>query len=172
LLVLVAASLRAPRADRTRATAILWGGWLLVGGAVLSAMQGIVHAYYTATLAPAIAALTAAGAAALWQRSRQRRDSAPARLAAATMAAASGAWAFVLLERTPDWLPWLRWIVLLGSVAAALALACAAVPPLIAAAAARFRRRSGGPGTPNAVHAPGRPGRHSMRTTALASGVA
>ena len=33
--------------------------------------------------------------------------------------AATGVWAFILLDRTPDWLPALRWIVLAGSVVVA-----------------------------------------------------
>ena len=38
--------------------------------------------------------------------------------------AASAAWAYVLLNRTPDWLPWLRWVVLVaGAAAAGLVLA-------------------------------------------------
>ena len=28
-------------------------------------------------------------------------------------------WAYILLDRTPDWLPWLRWVVLVAGVAAA-----------------------------------------------------
>ena len=49
------------RTDRTRAALIIWGGWLLVTGAVLSFASGIIHTYYTVELAPAIAALVAIG---------------------------------------------------------------------------------------------------------------
>jgi hypothetical protein len=28
-------------------------------------------------------------------------------------------WAYILLDRTPDWLPWLRWVIVLAGVAAA-----------------------------------------------------
>ena len=38
----------------------------------------------------------------------------------------TGVWAFVLLDRTPDWLPALRWIVLVGSVIVAVLLAVGA----------------------------------------------
>jgi hypothetical protein len=31
-------------------------------------------------------------------------------------------WSFVLLDRTPDWLPWLRWLVLISGLAAMAAL--------------------------------------------------
>ena len=44
---------------------LLWGGWLVVSGAVLSAMSGTYHDYYTVALAPAVAALVAALLAAV-----------------------------------------------------------------------------------------------------------
>ena len=59
------------RTDRTRAAAILWGGWLLVTGAVLSFASGIIHTYYTVELAPAIAALVGIATVVLW---RHRAD--------------------------------------------------------------------------------------------------
>ena len=58
---------RAPRTDRTRAAALLWGGWLVLTGLVFSYMSGIIHPYYTVALAPAIAALAGIGAVTLWQ---------------------------------------------------------------------------------------------------------
>jgi hypothetical protein len=58
---------RAPRTDRRRAAALLWGGWLLLTGAVFSLMAGIIHPYYTVALAPAIAALAGIGAVTAWQ---------------------------------------------------------------------------------------------------------
>lgn len=39
------------------------------------------------------------------------------------MAAGTGVWGFVLLDRTPDWLPAMRWIVLVGSVVLAVLVA-------------------------------------------------
>jgi 4-amino-4-deoxy-L-arabinose transferase-like glycosyltransferase len=45
-----------------------------------------------------------------------------ARIVLALMSAGTGVWAFVLADRTPDWLPVLRWIVLAGSVVLALML--------------------------------------------------
>ena len=38
------------------------------------------------------------------------------------MLAATGVWNFVLLNRTPDWLPWLRWTVLVGAILVAAVL--------------------------------------------------
>ena len=44
------------------------------------------------------------------------------------MLAVTGVWAFVLLNRTPDWLPALRWIVLVGSVIVAAVVAVGPAP--------------------------------------------
>ena len=38
------------------------------------------------------------------------------------MSAVTGVWAVILLERTPDWWPALRWIVLAGSIIVAVTL--------------------------------------------------
>ncbi|WTZ53406.1 glycosyltransferase family 39 protein [Nocardia sp. NBC_01388] len=102
---------RTPRTGRSRAALLLWGGWLLVTGVVFSYMQGTIHPYYTVALAPAIAALIGVSVVELW-RARQFRT---ARIALAAMAATTGVWNFILLDRTPDWYPPLRWIVLIGS---------------------------------------------------------
>ena len=48
---------RTARTAGVRASLLLWGGWLLVTGAVFSFMDGTIHPYYTVALAPAIAAL-------------------------------------------------------------------------------------------------------------------
>ena len=58
---------RRPRTDPLRASAIVWGGWLLVTGVVLSFASGIIHPYYTVALAPAIAALVGSAAVELWR---------------------------------------------------------------------------------------------------------
>jgi 4-amino-4-deoxy-L-arabinose transferase-like glycosyltransferase len=133
-------SRRAARTDRTRAAALLWGGWVLVTGLVFSYMNGIIHPYYMVALAPGIAALTGIGAMALW-----RAPLGAAKLAGCIAAAcgvlASAVWAYVLLDRTPDWLPWLRWVVLVAGVAAAgLVLAGPALARLGAVATSRRGR--------------------------------
>jgi 4-amino-4-deoxy-L-arabinose transferase-like glycosyltransferase len=121
-LVLAAAMLwmtrRAPRTDRIRAATIIWLGWLLVTGLVISFAQGIIHEYYTVALAPAIAALVGMGATLLWKH----RASAAARITLAVSVAVTAFWASVLLARTPDFLPGLRWVVLVAGTAAALAI--------------------------------------------------
>jgi 4-amino-4-deoxy-L-arabinose transferase-like glycosyltransferase len=119
LLVTAWFTLRAPRTDRVRAGLVLWGGWLVVTGVVFSFMAGTVHPYYNVALAPAVAALVGIGVAQLVQR----RDSTVARPVLAVMLAATGMWAFALLNRTPEWWPAVRWAVLIGSVVVALLLA-------------------------------------------------
>jgi 4-amino-4-deoxy-L-arabinose transferase-like glycosyltransferase len=105
---------RAPRTDALRAATVLWGGWLLVTAGVFSLMAGIFHDYYLVALAPAIAALVGVGGLTLWRA----RAALVARVALAGVVALSAAWAFVLLRRTPTWLPWLAWVVLgLGAFA-------------------------------------------------------
>jgi 4-amino-4-deoxy-L-arabinose transferase-like glycosyltransferase len=120
LIALVAvpvATWTAPRTDRARAAALMWGGWLLVTGVVFSYMSGTIHPYYTVALAPAIAALVAVGARVLWSY----RSALRARLVLAAMVVASAGWAFVLLGRV-SWMPGLRWGALVAGVVAAVAL--------------------------------------------------
>ncbi len=116
---------RRPRTDQVRASLIVWGGWLVVTGVTFSAMQGIIHPYYTVALAPAIAALVGIGGQQLWKHRRS-----PAALG--TLAGSivlSGIWAKVLLARTPDFVPWLSPTVLVGSfLAAGLVVAAALLP--------------------------------------------
>ncbi|MGI5427373.1 ArnT family glycosyltransferase [Streptomyces sp. CA-179760] len=53
---------REPRTDPLRAGFLLWGGWLAIHAVVFSVSNGN-HVYYTAVLAPAIAALAGGGLA-------------------------------------------------------------------------------------------------------------
>jgi 4-amino-4-deoxy-L-arabinose transferase-like glycosyltransferase len=136
-LVLLVAGLwftrRAPRTDRTRAGLVLWGGWLLVTAATFSFMAGIFHAYYSVALAPAVAALVGIGAWLLWTH----RGSLVAGFVSTTAVAMTSVLAFYLLGRTPDFLPWLRWAVLVvGLVAALLVAGLPLMPRRVAAAVA------------------------------------
>jgi 4-amino-4-deoxy-L-arabinose transferase-like glycosyltransferase len=115
LVVMLWVSRRAARTDRTRAAAILWGGWLLVAGLVLSFMSGTTHSYYAVALAPPIGALTGIGAVAAWRI--RRTWSGRGALAAAL--AVTAAWAWVLLGRNPGWYPWLRMAIAVAAVGAA-----------------------------------------------------
>ncbi|WP_328362251.1 glycosyltransferase family 39 protein [Mycobacterium sp. NBC_00419] len=110
---------RAPRTDHTRAALLLWGGWLVVTALVFSFMKGIMHPYYTVALAPAVAAVLGISVRELW---RGRQFAVP-RCTLAAMIAATGIWNVILLDRTPDWLPWLRWVILVGAIAVAAVLA-------------------------------------------------
>jgi 4-amino-4-deoxy-L-arabinose transferase-like glycosyltransferase len=92
----------------TRAGWVLWGSWLLVLGLVFSAQQGIFHSYYTTQLAPAIAALAAAGLAVLW---RYRNASGPAWLLLPAGLALTAVWAWVLISRDTTWNGWARYAV-------------------------------------------------------------
>jgi 4-amino-4-deoxy-L-arabinose transferase-like glycosyltransferase len=115
LVAVLVARRRAPRTDRLRAAAIIWGGWLLVTGAIFSYGQGVIHTYYTVALAPAIAALVAVGGSLLWRE----RDHLWARLVAAGAVAFTAGWAWELLDRTPSWNPALRWVVVVAGAVAA-----------------------------------------------------
>ncbi|MCI0386996.1 glycosyltransferase family 39 protein [Streptomyces sp. CNQ085] len=121
---------RAGRTDPTRGSFMLWGGSLLLTAAVFSHMAGIFHEYYTVALAPYIAALIGMGSAVLWER---RRSASVSLTLAATTAITAG-WGYVLLGRTPEYLPWLKWAVLAGGLAGALGL-------LLAGFAGRTGRR-------------------------------
>jgi 4-amino-4-deoxy-L-arabinose transferase-like glycosyltransferase len=128
-------SRRAARTDKTRAAALLWGGWVVVTGLVFSYMTGIIHPYYTVALAPGIGALVGIGAmalsggvwwgfvvrppgAALWQA----RLSLAGRMVAAATVLGTAMLAYIVLDRTPDWLPWLRWVVVIAGVLGACAV--------------------------------------------------
>lgn len=109
---------RGARTDMVRASTLMWGGWLLVTGAVFSFMDGIIHPYYTVALAPAIAALVGISAVELWRR----RAHPAARAVLALTLAGTGGWTFALLSRLPQWWPVLRWSVLIVSVVVAVVL--------------------------------------------------
>ncbi|WP_410563576.1 glycosyltransferase family 39 protein [Amycolatopsis sp. cmx-4-61] len=109
---------RAPRTDRTRAALLLWGGWLVVSALVFSYMSGIIHPYYTVALAPGTAATLAISARELWRG----RANFAARAVLAVMVAVTAVWAFVLLARTPEWQPWIRYALLVSGAAAVAGL--------------------------------------------------
>ncbi len=118
LVALVAFTWRAPRTDRTRSAVLLWGSWLVVTGALFSLSQGIIHPYYTVALAPAIGALVGIGATFLWRR----RHHPACRAVLAVAMGATAVCAFELLQRTPDWQPWLAPTILVGALVISTAL--------------------------------------------------
>ncbi|MFD8738008.1 ArnT family glycosyltransferase [Streptomyces sp. NPDC059618] len=113
---------RAKRTDLVRSSFLAWGGALLTTALVFSYMAGIFHQYYTVALAPYIAALVGMGATVLWEE----RGRVWASLTLAGAVTATAAWGYVLLNRTPDYLPWLKWLVLVGGLTGALGLVFAA----------------------------------------------
>ncbi|WP_328481022.1 glycosyltransferase family 39 protein [Streptomyces sp. NBC_00377] len=106
------------RSSTTRGLFLVWGGALLITTVVFSYMAGIFHQYYTVALAPYLAAVIGMGAGLLWEK----RSEIWASLTLAASVVAAAAWSYVLLNRTPDYLPWLKWLVLVGGLAAALGL--------------------------------------------------
>src|SRR5437879_3627002 len=88
-----------PARHAWRAGWILWGGWLLVVGVLLSVGQGIAHSYYSVLIAPPIAAVCAAGVV------RQSRFLLSAGVAFTAI------WAWVLISRDTAWNGWLRYAV-------------------------------------------------------------
>lgn len=112
---------RRPRTDLERAGLVVWTVWLAVTTLTFSLMAGIFHAYYTVALAPAIAAALGIGGAILWQH----RHDVAARLVVAFALATTGSLAFALLNRTPDFLPALKWIVAAIALVAAAAIVIA-----------------------------------------------
>jgi 4-amino-4-deoxy-L-arabinose transferase-like glycosyltransferase len=91
----------------------------LLTGAVFSFAAGIIHPYYTVALAPAVAALVGIGSVMLWQR----REQLWVRIVLGATLALTGVWAYVLLNRSPNWLPALRILILVVCVAVGLAIA-------------------------------------------------
>ena len=102
-------TIRSRRTDLRRAGYLMWGGWLLVNAVVFSYMSGIVHSYYSVALAPAVAALVGAGVVALW---RIRDRFYYGGFAFAGLMLVTVAWAYMLLSRSPDFVPWLAPAVL------------------------------------------------------------
>ncbi|MGW6195647.1 ArnT family glycosyltransferase [Kribbella sp. NPDC055110] len=131
LFVLVVVSVAGVRAMRREATGdragwFLWGGWLLIHAAVFSFAKGIMHPYYTTAMAPAIAAICAAGIAVLW---RWYRESVAWALLPVGIAI-TAAWGFVLVSRDTSWYGWCRWAVVVIAGAAVIGLVVGRVSPV------------------------------------------
>lgn len=111
---------------------LFWLFWCLAYVAVYSAMGGIIHFYYLATLAPALAALAGIGIAGLWTRYRQREKFALALPLVLLLGIAwqaylqAGAldWGYAeIADPAERWLGWLHLAAVGGSLAAAAILA-------------------------------------------------
>ena len=112
---------REPRTDAVRAGVIVFGGWLVINGLVLSfmrGMHGMVPPYYCLSLAPAVAAMFAIGIVGMWRHRTSRFH----RICLATLVFVTGLWGWWLLGRNGGWLPPLRWAILAVTIAATAAL--------------------------------------------------
>ncbi|MET3935990.1 hypothetical protein [Arthrobacter sp. OAP107] len=150
---------RAPRTDAVRASAVIWGLWVVVTGLTFSFMAGIIHPYYMVALAPGIAGLAGLGGVLLWQRRSLPAAAVP--LAAAV--AAAGAVAFQLLGRSPAYVPWLRWLVLVSALEAVVLLLLPFAPS--GGAGKALRRKTAAAAVAAALAAPLA---HSLTTAATA----
>ena len=118
MVLVIAARGRAPRTDPVRAGAILFGGWVVVDGLVLSYMQGMIHPYYSLSLAPGVAGMFAIGVHEMWRN----RTSWFGRAGLAAMILTTGIWSWWILGRNSNWFPALRWTILALTVAATILL--------------------------------------------------
>lgn len=119
------------RTDRGLAGYLLWGMWFVTHAVIFSYMSGVIHSYYMVAMAPAIAALAAAGLVDLWRLRAGRFWIGGLAVGAATLGTAwFGA---TLLERTPSFAPSLG--------VAAIALAGVAVGVLVVASLPALRDR-------------------------------
>ena len=87
----------------------------MITAAVFSSPSGIIHPYYSATLAAANGALVGMGAVTLWHN----RSSSASRLFLAAALAVTTVVTYRLLLRSPDWYPSLRTLVLVFGLLAA-----------------------------------------------------
>ncbi|MQY28038.1 ArnT family glycosyltransferase [Nocardia aurantia] len=119
LVLVLVARRRAPRTDLVRAGAIVFGGWVVIDGLVLSYMKNLAHPYYTLSIAPAVAGMFAIGIHEMWVH----RHTVFGRLGLAGLIAVTGVWSFVLLHRNSGWYPELRWVILVVALFAAALVA-------------------------------------------------
>jgi 4-amino-4-deoxy-L-arabinose transferase-like glycosyltransferase len=119
VLALVAGLMQASGRSPVQAALVLWGCWLVIHFVVFSFSHGTFHPYYTTAMAPAVSALTGIGAVLLW---RALRESPAWRWVLPAGVAVTGGWSFVVLRRTPDFVPWLPWAVAAATAVAVMGL--------------------------------------------------
>jgi 4-amino-4-deoxy-L-arabinose transferase-like glycosyltransferase len=81
-------------------------------------MHGMIHPYYSLSIAPAVAAMFAIGTQQTWAL----RESLWGRVGLAGMLLATGVWSWWLLARNEEWLPGLRWAILALTAVACVGL--------------------------------------------------
>ena len=104
---------RARRTDQVRGGFVMWGVWLLTFGLIFSKMSSIPHTAYVASLAPPLAALSAAGIVMFW---RYFRSGDPRGWVLPVAVAAEAAWALFLWRDYGSFLPWLRIVIVVAAV--------------------------------------------------------
>jgi len=123
---------------------LFWLLWSVTYVAVYSALGGIIHFYYLATLAPPLAALAGIGVASLWARYRQQEKFAlllPLGLLLCAawqiyLQASALGWSYAeITDPSEKWLGWLHAAVGAGSLVAAIVLSVVAAMGLAGRAA-------------------------------------
>jgi 4-amino-4-deoxy-L-arabinose transferase-like glycosyltransferase len=135
----IASRRRRPRGDTLRACYVLWGAWLLILGVTFSAAT-FIQTYYTAALAPAIAALLGAAAVSVLSPGKGVRaggDTAR-RIGLAVVAAGTTAYAVWLIPAQGAHLPgWLvPAVIAAGAVATLIAIGSVFIKRAVLAVAA------------------------------------
>ncbi|WP_069885956.1 glycosyltransferase family 39 protein [Streptomyces luteocolor] len=115
----------APRTDRARAGYLMWGVWLATTAGVLSAIT-ITHTAYVASLAPPLAALSAAGTVALWRAHRSATGRRVWVLPA--VIAVQVGWTVHLAADYTGFAPWLIPVVAAAALVAVLVLGLRPTP--------------------------------------------
>jgi 4-amino-4-deoxy-L-arabinose transferase-like glycosyltransferase len=128
------------RRDPVRTGLLLWGGWLLVAGLVLSSLHGISHSYYAIQLAPPIAGAVALGGFLLWHRSAED-DGVRARQVLGAGVALTALWCARLLLSRPGWPLAAIPVVLISGAMATAGLWAAGRRSAVVRTAGRRRRR-------------------------------
>ncbi|MFF5855239.1 glycosyltransferase family 39 protein [Streptomyces sp. NPDC012751] len=108
---------RRPRTDPLRTGFLLWSGWLAVHVVAFGTSSGN-HAYYTAVIAPALAALTGGGLALFWSEYAVRG---PRRAALPSAIVLTVVWALVL-DRPTRFVSWLLPLAVMLALCGALGL--------------------------------------------------
>lgn len=112
----------ATRGDGTRAGFLLWGGWLLVH-VVAFCLASAFHGYYTADMAPALAALAGDAAVRLY---RAQGVGGVRALALPLVLVCGAGWAVWLDAHHTQFMSWLSAVTVAAGFGAALGLAVAA----------------------------------------------
>ena len=135
----IASRRRRPRGDSLRACYVLWGAWLLILGVTFSAAT-FIQTYYTAALAPAIAALLGAAAVSVLRpgEGAHAGGGTARRVGLAVVAAGTTAYAVWVIPAQGAHLPgWLvPAVIAAGAVATLIAIGSAFIRRAVLAAAA------------------------------------